>query len=81
MLYGQTALASSQNLDLALLRFNKCLTLTPPPKATGPAYVYWRIGQLQEKRGDKPAARAAYEASLQADPNFSKASEALERLK
>lgn len=49
MLYGQTAITSGQNLDLALLRFNKCLTLTPPPKATGPAYVYWRIGQLQEK--------------------------------
>ncbi len=81
MLYGQTAIASGQNLDLALLRLNKCLTLTPPPKATGPASVHWRIGQLQEKRGDIPAARAAYEAVLAIDANFSKASEALEKLK
>lgn len=81
MLYGQTALASGQNLDLALIRFNKCLTLTPPPKATGPAYVHWRIGQLQEKRGDISAARAAYEATLALDANFAKAREALEKLK
>jgi tetratricopeptide (TPR) repeat protein len=81
LLYGHAAITSEQNLDLALARFNKCLTLTPPPKAGGPAFIHWRIGNLLEKKGDKAAARAAYEASLQADSNFSKATEALEKLK
>jgi tetratricopeptide (TPR) repeat protein len=80
-LYGRVAILSGQNLDPALVGLKKCLTLTPPPNAPGLAYVHWRIGNILEKKGDKPAARAAYEASQQADSNFSKASEALERLK
>lgn len=81
LLYGQTAIASSQNLDLALTRLNQCLTLPPPPRTAGPAYIHWQIGLLQEKRGDIPAARAAYEAALSINPDFPKASAALEKLR
>jgi tetratricopeptide (TPR) repeat protein len=82
LLYAHVAIASGQNLDLALSRLNKCLTLTPPPipGGPGPAFVHWRIGNLQEKKGDKPAARAAYEESLKADPSFAPARNALEKL-
>ncbi|MBK9990735.1 MAG: tetratricopeptide repeat protein [Verrucomicrobia bacterium] len=81
LLYGRAAILSGQNLDSALAGLKKCLTLTPPPKAPGYAFVHWRIGNVLEKKGDKPAARAAYEASLQADTNFSMATTALEKLK
>ena len=81
MLYGRVAILSGQNLDPALVGLKKCLNLTPPPNVPSPAFVHWRIGNVLEKKGDKVAARAAYEASLQADPNFSKATEALEKLK
>ncbi len=81
LLYGRAAILSGQNLELALVRLKKCLILTPPPKAPNLAFVQWRIGNVLEKMNDKPAARAAYEAALQIDANFSKASEALEKLK
>jgi len=81
LLYARAAILSGQNLDPALAGLKKCLTLTPPPKAPGYAFVHWRIGNLLEKKGDKPAARAAYEASLQADSNFTMSSDALAKLK
>ena len=80
LLYGQAALSSGQNLESALVRLKKCLSLTPPPKAGGPAFVHWRIGSILEKMGDKPAARSAYEASLAEDSNFTQARSALQKL-
>jgi len=79
--YSRIALSSGQHLDQALTGLRKGLNLTPPPKAPGPAFVHCRIGNLLEKQGDPAAARAAYEAALQADPHFAKAREALENLK
>jgi tetratricopeptide (TPR) repeat protein len=80
LLYGHVAITSGQNLDPALEKLNKCLTLTPPPKAGGSAFIHWRMGNLLEKKGDKPGARAAYEASLSVDTNFAPARTALEKL-
>ncbi len=80
ILYGRVAILSGQNLELALIRLRKSLTLTPPPKAPGLAFVHWRIGNVLEKMNDKSAARTAYEAALEVDANFSKATEALEKL-
>jgi tetratricopeptide (TPR) repeat protein len=79
--YGRIAILSGQNLDAALIKLRKCLTLTPPPKAPGLAFVHWRMGAVFEKEGDIPAARTAYEASLAVDPLFSQASDALQKLK
>jgi tetratricopeptide (TPR) repeat protein len=79
--YGRIAILSGQNLDAALAKLKKCLTLTPPPKAPGAAFVQWRIGAILEKTGDLPAARAAYEASFAIDPSFTSASDALQKLR
>ena len=78
--YARIALKSGQKIDPALAGLRKCLTLPPPPDEEGPAFVHWRIGNLLEKIGDKPAARAAYEASLKVDANFAQARSALEKL-
>jgi predicted negative regulator of RcsB-dependent stress response len=47
----------------------------------GHAAAHWRIGNILELQGDKVGARAAYEASLKADPKFSKAIDSLKNLK
>jgi tetratricopeptide (TPR) repeat protein len=79
--YGRIAIKSGQNLELALIRLKKCLTLTPPPDESGFEVVRWRMGNVLERMGDIPAARAAYEASLAVDPTFTQASDALQKLK
>lgn len=78
--YARIALKSGDNLDQALAGLQKCLTLPPPPDEDGPAFVHWRIGNVLEKKGDKAAARAAYEASLRSDPLFAQARSALEKV-
>lgn len=44
------------------------------------ARTHLRIGNILEKQGDKPGAKAAYEAAVAADPKFTRALEALRRL-
>jgi tetratricopeptide (TPR) repeat protein len=78
--YGRIAVKSGQNLEPALAGLKKCLTLTPPPDEPGLAVVHWRIGNILERMGDKPAARVAYEAALAVDPLFDSARQALEKL-
>jgi tetratricopeptide (TPR) repeat protein len=78
---GRLAAMTGQRLDEGLANLRKCLTLSVPAGQPGPAPVNWRIGNLLEKKGDKPAARAAYEAALAADPAFVPAIESLRKLK
>ena len=77
---GRLAIVTGERLDRGLAVLQACLTLSPPDGEPPHAAVHWRIGNLLEKKGDKPAARAAYEASLKADPNFKPAIEALKNL-
>ncbi len=77
---GRIAADSSQNLDAGEQHLRRCLELTPAKDEPSHAAVHWRLGNLAEKRGDKPAARAAYEAALQLDPNFAQAKTSLEKL-
>jgi len=49
-------------------------------QSAGPAPVNWRIGNLLEKTGDKPGAKAAYEAAIAIDPKFVQAIESLRKL-
>jgi tetratricopeptide (TPR) repeat protein len=58
----------------------KCLTLSPPAGSPGHDAAYWRLGNLWEKKGDKKAARAAYEAALAINPNFQQAIDSLKKL-
>jgi tetratricopeptide (TPR) repeat protein len=77
---GRLAAISGLRLDRGLTVLQQCLTMTPPENQPGHAAAHWRIGNILEKQGDKPGARAAYEASLKADPKFSQAIEALKKL-
>lgn len=77
---GRLAAESGQRLDRGLAALQQCLTLEPPAGAPGRAPTHWRLGNIWEKKGDKVAARAAYEAALAADANFENARTALKKL-
>ena len=77
---GRLAAISGQRLDRGLEVLRQCLTMTPPEGQPPLAAAHWRIGNILEKKGDKPGARAAYEAALRTDSKFSQASESLKKL-
>ncbi len=77
---GRLAAISGERLDQGLDSLKKCLTIAPPEGQPGLAPVNWRVGNIWEKKGDKAAARAAYEAALKIDPKFSQAIDALKKL-
>lgn len=77
---GKAAAQSGENLDRGEKVLRHCLELTPAKGDPGPAAVHWRLGNIAEKRHDAVAAKAAYEASLKADPNFKPAADSLAQL-
>jgi tetratricopeptide (TPR) repeat protein len=77
---GRLAAISGDRLDRGLVVLRQCLTMTPPAGQPPLAAAHWRIGNILEKQGDKPGARAAYEASLKVDPKFPQAIESLKKL-
>ena len=77
---GRIAALTGERVDRGLASLQQCLSLPPPDGQPPYAAVHWRIGNLLEKKGDKAGARAAYQASLQADPKFKEAIEALKKL-
>jgi len=78
---GKLADTTDQELDRGLAALRKCLTISPPADPRGYVPAHWRIGNILAKKGDKTAARAAYEAALAADPQFTLATESLAKLK
>jgi len=77
---GRIAAESGQRLADGLAYLQKCLTLTTPVGLPPHAAAHWRIGNIHEKRGDKAAARAAYQAALALDPKFQPAIDSLKKL-
>jgi tetratricopeptide (TPR) repeat protein len=77
---GRLAANTGQFLDRGLASLRRCVELSAPEGEPGHAAVHWRIGNILEKQGDKPGARAAYEAALKTDPKFPQAIEALRKL-
>ena len=77
---GRLAAISGEHLDRGLAALRKCLTQNPGQGGPGHAAAHWRIGNILEKQNDKPGARAAYQAALQADPKFAQATESLKKL-
>lgn len=75
---GRLAAQSGLELDdgLAALRL-----IVAQPDRRNDARVHTFIGNILEKKGDRPGAQAAYEAALAGDPAFTRAREALRRLK
>ncbi|MBI5425202.1 MAG: tetratricopeptide repeat protein [Opitutae bacterium] len=77
---GRMAAESGQRLEAGLAHLQKCLTMTPPAGTPSHAAANWRIGNIHEKKGDKAAARAAYQAALALDPKFQPAIDSLKKL-
>ena len=77
---GRLAANTGRYLERGLASLRRCLALPEPDGEPSHAAAHWRIGNILEKQGDKPGARAAYEAALKADPKFSPAIESLKKL-
>lgn len=80
-LLGRAASETGENLARGEQALRRCLELPPGPGEQGRAAVQWRLGVIAEKRGDIPAARAAYTDSLRSHPGFQQAADSLARLK
>lgn len=78
---GRLAAVTGERLELGAAALRQCVALTPPPGQPGHAAALWHLGTIQERQGDRTAARASYENSLQIDPNFHRAQEALKALR
>jgi tetratricopeptide (TPR) repeat protein len=79
---GRLAAITGQFVDRGLASLRRCLELTPPtPNTPSHAAAQWRLGQLLEKKNDRAGARAAYEAAVKLDANFTPPAEALKKLK
>lgn len=79
-LIGRIASETGVGLDRGIDVLRACLALPPPPRMVSHAIVNYRLGEALLKKGDRPAARAAYEAALKADPTHAATRTALERL-
>jgi tetratricopeptide (TPR) repeat protein len=77
---GRLAAISGERIDRGMEVLKKCLALTPPASSPGHDAAHWRMGNLWEKKGDKAAARAEYQASLKVTPTYPQAIEALKKL-
>ena len=79
---GRISAISGERLDQGLAALQRCLAVTPTPAGQpGPAPLNFLLGSIWEKKGDKIAARAAYEAALASDPKLTRAADALAKLK
>ena len=77
---GRLAALSGERVDRGMAALNQCLALPPTPGAPGHDAAHWRLGNLWEKKGDRQAARAAYQAALAENPGFQQAIDALKKL-
>lgn len=75
---GRLAAQSGQQLDRGLAALRE---LAAHPDRKTDARLHTFIGNILEKQGDKPGAISAYEAALAGDPKFTRAIEALRKLK
>jgi tetratricopeptide (TPR) repeat protein len=77
---GRASAITGEKLD----RGEECLIkyLNYQPKANEPAHAgaQMRLGQIAEKRGNKPEAKKRYEAALKLDPSQKDAKEGLTRV-
>ena len=77
---GRLAAISGERLDRGEAALERCLALPQAQGQPNHTVVQWRLGNILDKKGDKPGARAAYEAALKLDPKFPQAIESLKKL-
>ena len=80
---GRLAAVTGEQLNRGEAALWKYLTSAPPPSVSVPTLsnAHFRIGNIQEKRGDKAAARAEYELAIKLDGRNEAAKRALAALK
>jgi tetratricopeptide (TPR) repeat protein len=79
--FGRAAALSGERIDRGIETLSQCLAQQPPPGAPAHDAAHWRLGNLWEKKGDKDAARTAYQAALAVTPDYKQAVDALKKLK
>ncbi|MFL6264435.1 MAG: tetratricopeptide repeat protein [Thermoanaerobaculia bacterium] len=77
---GKTAALSGQRLDRAEECLKRYLGHSPGPESAPLANAHFRLGQVYQKKGNKAAARAAYQEALKLDPRLEDAKKALASL-
>ncbi len=77
---GRTVSESGLRLDDGERSLRRCLEKVPTPSEPSHAGVYYRLGLIAERRGDKIAARRLYRSALDLEPTFNRPVEALKRL-
>ena len=75
---GRTAVLSGEHLQEGEQALKTYLQF--PASDPSPAAAHWRLGNLYEKMQRKEQARAEYQASLSADPEFAEAKKSLNGL-
>ncbi|HEV8241254.1 MAG TPA: tetratricopeptide repeat protein [Thermoanaerobaculia bacterium] len=77
---GRTAALSGKRLDRGVETLKRYVGHTPDAESPPLANAHYRLGMVYEKQGNKPAARAEYQAALKLDPKLDDAKEALKKL-
>lgn len=78
--FGKTAAISGKRLPEGEASLKKYLGYQPKTNEPSHAGAHMRLGQINEKRGNKSEARKLYEAALRQDGSLKEAKEGLERV-
>ena len=78
--FGRTVAESGLRLDEGERALRGLLERVPRPGEPSHAGVWFRLGLIAERRGDREAALAAHREALRLEPNFNRPAEALRRL-
>ena len=77
---GRLAAITGERLDKGAEGLKRYLAYEPRQDEPSLAVAHWRLGQLLEKKGDRPAAKREYQEAVRLDGNLKDAVEALKRL-
>lgn len=77
---GRLAALSGERREPGAECLKRYLTYAPKADEPGLAWAHVRLGQIQEKTGDKAGARREYEAALELDATLKEAREGLKRV-
>jgi tetratricopeptide (TPR) repeat protein len=78
---GRVGAVSSTKLDRAQWALDRFLQMPHKRGTPSVAAAHWRVGMIAEAKGDRAAARAAYETALRLDPKLAGAKVSLDKLK
>lgn len=78
---GRTVSTWGKELDRGAASLERYVARAPAPGDPSLASAWYRLGMVQEKRGDRAAARRAYERVLALDPRQDDARKALARVR